>query len=187
MRMTMMFALAMMVPVSATAQSDTRHVDEAPVVDPVTGYRVSHYRGVVGSVPEGVARVDVAQARALWRAGAIFIDVNPAPGAQRDAKNGRWALAELHSSIPRAHWFAESGRGAIQRDVERAFVVGVRRLAARHPNRPIIVFCQADCWMSWNAALRLHRAGLPDIRWFADGLDGWKDAGWGVKPVVQER
>lgn len=187
MRMAMMVALAMLAPVSVAAQSDIRHVDDAPVFDPATGYRISHYRGVVGAVPEGIARVDVAQARALWRASAIFIDVNPAPGAQRDAENGRWTLAEPHASIPRAQWFAESGRGVLAPDVERAFGLGVRRLAARHRNRPIVVFCQADCWMSWNAALRLHRAGLHDIRWFADGLDGWKEAGFAVTPVVPHR
>jgi len=28
-----------------------------------------------------------------------------------------------------------------------------------HPRRTLIVFCQVDCWMSWNAAWRLSRAG----------------------------
>jgi len=28
-----------------------------------------------------------------------------------------------------------------------------------HPRRTLIVFCLADCWMSWNAAWRLSHAG----------------------------
>jgi len=28
-----------------------------------------------------------------------------------------------------------------------------------HPRRTLIVFCLADCWMSWNAAWRLSRIG----------------------------
>jgi rhodanese-related sulfurtransferase len=25
--------------------------------------------------------------------------------------------------------------------------------------------------------LRLHRAGYRDVRWYADGVDGWREAG----------
>ncbi|WP_231564899.1 hypothetical protein [Sphingomonas sp. Ant H11] len=84
---------------------------------------MSHYRGVIPSIPEGVRRVDVAQAHALWRAGAIFIDVNPAPGALRDVETGRWSLAEPHASIPGAHWFAESGRGELDPGIEQAMLL----------------------------------------------------------------
>ncbi|WP_201796566.1 hypothetical protein, partial [Tenacibaculum discolor] len=79
------------------------------------------------------------------------------------------------------------GRGELTPGIERALLRGVRRLVARHPHRAVVVFCQADCWMSWNVALRLHRAGLPDVRWFADGLAGWKEAGFAVTPAVPEK
>lgn len=186
MRRAIMLAVAVLASTGGVVQADSRPPAEAPLFDPITGYRMSHYRGVIPSIPEGVRRVDVAQAHALWQAGAIFIDVNPAPGALRDVETGRWSLAEPHASIPGAHWFAESGRGELDPGIEQAMLLGVRRLAARHPHRPLVVFCQADCWMSWNAALRLHRAGLPDIRWFADGLDGWKEAGFAVTLTVPE-
>lgn len=184
MRLMTMCAVALLAPVVAVAQSAAQPPSDAALFDSATGYRLTRYRGVVASAPEGVTRIDVAQARVLWRAGALFLDVNPAPGALRHAASGRWTLAEPHASIPRAHWFAESGRGQLAPGIAPWFLGGVRRLAARHPHRPIVVFCQADCWMSWNAALRLHRAGLPDIRWFADGLDGWREAGFSVSRVT---
>ncbi len=187
MRMAMIFAAAWLAAAPAIAQSGAPPSGDAPLFDPITGYRLAHYRGVVTTVPEGVRRIDVTQARTAWRAGALFLDVNPAPGARRDPESGRWTLAEPHASIPRAHWFAESGRGVLAPEVERGLLLGVHRLSARRPNRAIVVFCQADCWMSWNAALRLHRAGFRDVQWFAEGLDGWKEAGLAVSPAIPER
>jgi PQQ-dependent catabolism-associated CXXCW motif protein len=168
MRNAVILAMALLLPAVARA--------EDPLFDPVTGYRLAHYRGVVGLAPEGIERIDTARAEPLWRAGAIFIDVNPAPGAVRDDATGGWTLAEPHASIPRAHWFPETGRGVLHPAVERNFLATMRKLSRLAPDRPIVIFCQADCWMSWNAALRLRRAGLRNILWFAEGLDGWKDS-----------
>jgi hypothetical protein len=39
----------------------------------------------------------------------------------------------------------------------RALDAAVARFARRHPGRPVVVFCRADCWMSWNVARRLAR------------------------------
>jgi len=56
--------------------------------------------------------------------------------------------------------------------------------ALMHPRRTLIVFCLADCWMSWNAAWRLSRAGYRDVRWFAEGADGWRDLGRPLAPMI---
>jgi PQQ-dependent catabolism-associated CXXCW motif protein len=142
--------------------------------DPVTGYRIAHYRGVVPAPPQGVVRIDAAAAQRLWAGRrAVFIDLTPAEGGQRDPVSGAWSLAQMHRSIPRAHWFPEAGRGVPRADIAAWFDRGVARIAGKH--RTIVAFCLADCWMSWNAALRLHRAGHTDVRWFAEGLDGWRD------------
>lgn len=184
----MVLLQAMMVPLLAHGQAGLAAPirSAAPLFDPVSGYRIDSYRGVVGAPPEGVARVDAAQVQRLIRSGAILIDVNPAPGARWDERTKRLILAEPHASISRAHWFPESGRGRLGPGIEPWFLAGVRRLAQHHPHRPVVVFCQADCWMSWNATLRLHRAGVGNLLWFGDGLDGWKDRGLPVRAVRPE-
>lgn len=164
----------------AFGQADTA------LFDPVLGYRLSHYRGVIPAPPEGVPRLDTA-AVARLRPRAILIDVTPAESAVRDAATGRWTLAEPHASIPGAHWFPEAGRGVPAEGIEPWFLRGIARLHRARPNAPIIVYCLADCWMSWNAALRLHRAGYRDVRWFAEGMDGWREAGLPVAEIVPER
>lgn len=171
MRRVMIVLAAPLLPCSAFAQASREQL-----FDPITGYRLTHYRGIVAQAPEGVERIDTARAKVLWRAGAVFVDVNPAAGAVRDDATGRWTLAEPHHSIPGAYWLPETGRGALSPEIETYLVRRVRKFVARNLYRPIVVFCQADCWMSWNAALRLHRAGIRRIVWFADGLDGWRGA-----------
>ncbi len=146
--------------------------------DAATGYRIAHYRAIVPAPPEGVRRLGIDDVIAAVRdRRAILIDVTPAEGGVRDAATGHWRLAIPHRSIPGALWFPEAGRGVLADGIEPWFLDGVRRSANRRPGRPIIVFCLADCWMSWNAALRLRRAGFQNVFWFAEGANGWQEAG----------
>ncbi|QQV77546.1 rhodanese [Sphingomonas aliaeris] len=161
-------ALLLVIATSASAQ-------DAPLFDPVTGYRLTAYRGVVDSVPEGVVRIDARQAAAL-RGKAVFLDVTPAEGAVRDAE-GTWRLAMPHATIPGAHWYPEAGRGIQPAGIGAWFADGVKRLTRGRRDTRVVVFCLADCWMSWNAARRLRRAGYTRINWFSEGLDGWKESG----------
>jgi PQQ-dependent catabolism-associated CXXCW motif protein len=102
----------------------------------------------------------------------------------RDAATGDWHLAKPGETIPGAHWFPEAGRGHPDPAIARWFDDGIARLHRGHPGQPLIVFCLADCWMSWNAALRLHRAGYAHVLWFAEGADGWRDIGRPLIPVT---
>ena len=70
--------------------------------------------------------------------------------------------------------------------IGRWFDRGLARLTKGKRNSPIVIFCLADCWMSWNAALRLHRAGYTNVGWFADGIDGWKERGRSIVQVAPE-
>lgn len=153
--------------------------------DPATGYRVAQYRAVVPGPPPGVPRVDAAGvARMLRQGGAVLIDVFPAEGGVRDPATGRWRLARPHRTIPGAAWFPEAGRGRVDPGVERWFMDGVAELARGKPGRPIVLFCLADCWMSWNASMRLTRAGYARVHWFGEGADGWRDLGRPLVPAT---
>lgn len=159
-----------------------------PLFDADSGMRIAQYRAPVGPPPRGVAQITADEAIALHRGpGALFIDVLPAAGGHRDPKTGTWALAEPHHTIPGAHWFPESGRGVLAPDIESWFLTGVARLSDGSRTRPIIVFCLADCWMSWNAARRLAIAGYKDVRWFAEGTDGWTEVGGATETGTPER
>lgn len=150
------------------------------------GYRIAHYRTPTRRPPEGVARI-APSAAAQLRPGtdALFIDVLPAEGGHRE-EDGRWRLAVPRESIPGAHWFPESGRGELAPGIARWFTAGIARLTKGRKDRPIILFCLSDCWMSWNAAKRLRALGYSQVLWLAEGTDGWRDLGLPLVPVVPD-
>jgi PQQ-dependent catabolism-associated CXXCW motif protein len=44
-------------------------------------------------------------------------------------------------------------------------------------DRAVVIYCLADCWMSWNAAKRAAEWGWRAVHWYRDGMDGWEFAG----------
>lgn len=139
------------------------------------GYRAERYRAPVDRDPRPAARLALAAALLLHPGrDALFIDVLPADGGVRDAATGRWRLGSEHLTIPGAVWHPEAGRGTPDAALWRALVSDVRRARRRDPHVPVILFCRADCWMGWNAARRLAKAGYRNVWWLAEGIDGWR-------------
>ncbi len=150
------------------------------------GYRIAHYRAPTRRPPEGVIRIaPSAAAQMRPDVDALFIDVLPAEGGHREVEGG-WRLVSEHRSIAGSHWFPESGRGVVASDIEQWFVQGIARLTKGRRDMPIIVFCLADCWMSWNAARRLAAMGYVRVWWLAEGTDGWSDLGKPLVPLLPE-
>jgi PQQ-dependent catabolism-associated CXXCW motif protein len=68
---------------------------------------------------------------------------------------------------------------AIQSQLARA----LRDLLLGRTDVSLVFFCQgAECWESYNAALRAHAAGFQNILWYRGGLAAWKDAGLPMQP-----
>jgi PQQ-dependent catabolism-associated CXXCW motif protein len=127
------------------------------------GFRRARYRAPVDRAPDPATRIPLDRALAMQGRG-IWIDVLP-------------AQVEPHDTIPGALWYPETGRAP----VDPARWQALRERVAGHD--PVIVFCRADCWMSWNAARRLAREGVPGVLWLAEGIDGWHDAGRALVPA----
>ncbi|MBC2670094.1 rhodanese-like domain-containing protein [Novosphingobium piscinae] len=142
------------------------------------GFRQARYRAPVDRAPDPARRLTLAAALQL-RPGhdALFLDVLPAEGARRDPGTGVWRGVPPHQTIPGARWFPEVGRAAPDPVLWRGVLDAVAAARKRHPDWPVVVFCRADCWMGWNAARRLALAGLPNVWWQPEGIDGWHDAG----------
>jgi hypothetical protein len=56
--------------------------------DPVTGYRIAHYRAAVPETAPGGVRVDLDQVDKLIAASAVLLDVMPSEGAGADPATG---------------------------------------------------------------------------------------------------
>lgn len=152
--------------------------------DAETGYRIARYRSPVPeSVPGGV-RVGVDEIdRLLKEKSAILLDVMPSEGAGLNRDTGQWAT-KIHTTIPGAFWLPDVGRGRIDAVLDAYLSAMLGRLTTGDKTRALIVFCQSDCWMGWNAVQRIAKLGYTSLYWYPDGVDGWRDWDRTLMPAV---
>jgi PQQ-dependent catabolism-associated CXXCW motif protein len=75
-----------------------------------------------------------------------------------------------------AVWLANMGFGRLDESEEMAFRKELESLAG-DKNRTIVMFCEPQCWMSWNAAKRILSYGYRNVVWFPGGVTAWREAG----------
>jgi PQQ-dependent catabolism-associated CXXCW motif protein len=77
------------------------------------------------------------------------------------------------SDIPGSIWLPDTGYSDMPRSMEAYFQQGLQRASGGNRNKPIVFYCKASCWMSWNAAKRALSLGYTHVAWYPDGVDGW--------------
>lgn len=151
---------------------------------PETGYRIERQRAPTPDDIPGPARMTGApEVRRLLDEGAVAIDVFGALQSRYDELDGTWLVNGPRDSLPGAIWLPEVGRGYLTEDMQAYLADNLERLSGGDRATTIIVFCVADCWMSWNAAQRIAALGYENVAWFRLGTDGWQDEGWPLAPV----
>jgi PQQ-dependent catabolism-associated CXXCW motif protein len=152
---------------------------------PATGMRIAHPRAPTPTdIPAPARVVDAPEARAMLAAGAVAIDVYSAPNSRHDELDGTWPGAAPRLTLPGAVWLPEVGRGTLSDQMARWYAAELARLTDGDTARPLVIFCVADCWMSWNAARRAAEdLGYSAVAWFRLGTDGWLDQGWPLAPA----
>lgn len=153
-----------------------------PDFDSETGYRIGHYRTPTPPDVPGGKRVDADDIDKLLPQGAKLIDVMPSEGPGLDAATGQWNLARTHDTIPNSVWLPDVGRGKLTPDLDCYLRRQLARLTGGDFSRPLVMFCQSDCWMSWNAVQRAAALGYKRLYWYPEGSDGWRD--WDRKLAV---
>lgn len=160
--------------------------DAAPVPE-LDGYRTDDYRSPVPQTLEGARVIDGEEAERVVKSGkAILIDVYPQAKKPPNLPAGTIWRDPTHSTIEGAHWLPNVGYGVLSDEFEDYFRTRLAALTNGDPARPIVFFCQRDCWMSWNAAKRALEWGYTDVIWFPDGTDAWQEQGHDLvkaKPV----
>jgi PQQ-dependent catabolism-associated CXXCW motif protein len=168
--------LAFALSVSVALMAATSSVAHAAEFDPATGYRIERYRSHVPQTVEGGTRINAADVSDLIKTkNALLIDVMPSEGIGPDPATGAWRSFKARKNLPGSHWLADVGKGVLTPEFEAYFKDHLERLTEGHRDRAIIIYCQADCWMSWNAVRRASKLGYSSLYWFADGTDGWRD------------
>jgi PQQ-dependent catabolism-associated CXXCW motif protein len=149
---------------------------EDPEFDATTGFRIARYRSPVPDKVPGGRVITAAEVADLVKVQqAILLDVMPSDGAGLDSATGDWHMAKPRQDIPGSVWLPDVGRGQLSPALDAYFRDNLSKLTAGNVSRPIIVYCQADCWMSWNAVKRASGYGYTSLYWFPEGSDGWRD------------
>lgn len=175
-RSAILLLLAALLPLSA----------RAAVPEP-SGYRESAYHATTPATLAGARVLTTAQARALWRQGrAAFIDVLPQAPRPAGLPPGTIWRDKPRYDIPGSIWLPDTGYGALAPAMQDYFVRNLRSARQRASGRLLVFYCQAECWMSWNATKRALALGFAPVAWYRDGTTGWQAAGLALERRLPE-
>lgn len=184
-RLHSLLAAILMYPMALHGATYAEHWAKRPdLFDPATGYRIARQRAPTpDDIPPPAIKIDPQQARDLMQDGALALDVFAAAQSRFDELDGTWLVSEPRLSLPGAIWLPETGRGVLSEQMQNYLFGNLAQLTKGDRAHPLLVFCIADCWMSWNAAQRIAARGYSRVYWFQLGTDGWLDIGEALEPV----
>lgn len=141
------------------------------------GYRTDNYRAPVPATLAGARVLTTEEAETIWRASSgIFIDVMPRPPKPKNLPAGTVWRDAPRRNIPGSIWLPDTGYGTLPPAMDDYLQRGLARASRGDKAALLVIYCLADCWMSWNAAKRALTYGYANIAWFPDGTDGWEAA-----------
>ncbi|WP_202798509.1 rhodanese-like domain-containing protein [Marinobacterium stanieri] len=138
------------------------------------GYRIGRYRSPTPERAEGGTRIDVQQLVRLQssaKPAPILLDVQPVSW-----QSGIFLQTRQRYNLPGSVWLPNVGLGELNERWTDYFQTHLQRITQGDKQRAIVVYCTADCWMSWNAVKRANQWGYQQLYWFAEGTDGWREA-----------
>ena len=153
------------------------------------GYRTDNYRAPVPATLAGARVLATEEAEAIWRAGkAVFIDVLPRPPKPPNLPEGTIWRDKPRLNIPGSVWLPDTGYGTLAAaDRRLSAAKDLPRASGGDKAKLLVIYCQADCWMSWNAAKRALSYGYSNVAWYPDGTDGWQRADLPVRIAAGAR
>jgi PQQ-dependent catabolism-associated CXXCW motif protein len=140
-------------------------------------YRNENYRAPVPATLGGARVLTTEQAEAIWRSkSGAFIDVLPRPPKPPNLPAGTVWRDKPRLNIPGSIWLPDTGYGTLAATTEDYLRVGLALASGGDHAKLLVIYCQADCWMSWNAAKRALAYGYSNVAWYPEGTDGWQFA-----------
>ncbi|MFY9833587.1 MAG: PQQ-dependent catabolism-associated CXXCW motif protein [Methylocystis sp.] len=166
----MLFALTLVAAIPSSAQ-------EPPPAEP-EGYRLDNYHARTPATLKGATVIDTEQAFEIWtKKEAVFVDTLSRPSRPTELpKDAPWQPPSRRD-IPGSAWLPGTGLGELTPAFSRYFEQGLARATMKDKSKPLVFYCRANCWASWNAAKRALTLGYTEVSWYPGGADGWENAG----------
>ncbi|ORE96636.1 Hypothetical protein ATO13_07220 [Stappia sp. 22II-S9-Z10] len=165
----------------AQAAPNTPIGGETSVAEPA-GFRSAPYRAPVPATLTGATVVTTETAATLYESGATFIDVLPVPPRPANLPAGTLWRTPPRSDIPGSIWLPNTGYDRLTDAMDAWYRARLDDAAEGDTASPLVFYCLADCWMSWNAAKRAVGYGYSNVHWYPQGTDGWAAAGHPLEP-----
>src|SRR4051812_6854942 len=148
--------------------------DQAP--EPAE-YRTENYRAPVPPTLAGARVLTTNDAETIWRTKTgVFIDVLPRAPKPQNLPAGTVWRDKPRRNIPGSVWLPDTGYGKLAETTEDYLRRGLERASGGNKTALVVIYCQENCWMSWNAAKRLLSYGYSNVAWYPEGTEGWERA-----------
>ena len=84
---------------------------------------------------------------------------------------------EGHRTLPGALWLKGAGLTDDETNIEGRLVAILDEITEGDKARALVFFCRgAQCWLSYNAALRATTFGYENVYWYRGGITAWETA-----------
>jgi PQQ-dependent catabolism-associated CXXCW motif protein len=145
------------------------------------GYRLAELRSAVPASLPGTRVVSTEDVKAMLSdpgSRLVLVDVLPAPPRPDGLPASTLWLPPDRHNLPGSAWLPNVGYGRLSDALDAYFRDNLERLTDGDRHRPVLIYCLADCWMSWNAAKRAtEEYGYTQVYWYPEGTTGWEAAG----------
>lgn len=162
----------------AITASGTAAAAPSDVPEPA-GYRMDKYRTKVPATLTGATVLSTAALQQLMADGQpIVIDVLPKQRKPKDRDQAQLWIEPKREHLPGSVWLPNVGLGELSPEFARYFAAELEKLTSGDKSKPVVFYCDSNCWMSWNAAKRaMTELDYTQVYWYPDGVQGWKAAG----------
>jgi len=143
------------------------------------GYRVRHFRATTPETVPHARTIDTAELRQrVARERPVLLDVQSVVVRPETREFGiAWLPSRPRRHLPGSVWLPNVGYPVLDAAMDRYFREGLASATGGDKDRAVVVYCVADCWLSWNAVQRAARYGYTRLYWYREGTDGWEAAG----------
>lgn len=149
----------------------------------IDGYRLLRYRSPTPDQAEGAQTIGTAELKQMLGQASPPALVNVQPIRWQ---HGHFLQNEPFLHIPGSRWIPNVGMGELDSGWEDYFRHHLKLATKNQQSARVVLYCRADCWMSWNAVKRAASWGYNQLFWYKDGVDGWRDAGYELRAGTPE-
>ena len=152
------------------------------------GYRLENYRAPTPATLRGAKTIGTQEAEKIWRRRQRILCRCAAAtaAAAKACRRERCGATSRAPIFPAASGCPIPAMASLRPQWPIISPKGLAKVTHGDRTRLIVLYCLADCWMSWNAAKRALAIGYSNVAWYREGTDGWLAAGLPLKEATPE-